>query len=122
MKFKVFDRSKKEFVDPRGYYIDSDGYLWQQTEEGDWYPGTTRFIPIFSTGRKDKNGKEVYEGDIINFLESGTHLVFINKKSNAVETKQINGESEFLNPLYLWNLLSCEIIGSKYTNPELLKP
>lgn len=68
------------------------------------------------TGLKDKNGKEIYEGDLIRFPEPitviGMKLVY--------QVKFTNYYFEPFNILLSDNAL-CEIIGNIYENPELLK-
>jgi uncharacterized phage protein (TIGR01671 family) len=69
-------------------------------------------------GLKDKNGKEIYEGDIISMTEYGMH------KNFTVEFK----DGAFY-PLVLEQWGCCngfynndtEVIGNCYENPELLK-
>ena len=75
------------------------------------------------TGLKDKNGKEIYEGDIIKIPRYKT-------KECILLVKEISHLGLFL--LYIhpytsgafWSNLSrtneCEIIGNKFENPELL--
>ncbi len=59
------------------------------------------------TGLKDKNGKEIYEGDIVEHLIGGT-----------LEVKWLNhGWTPFMS----WHDVEhYEIIGNIYENPELL--
>lgn len=69
------------------------------------------------TGLKDKNGREIYEGDVVLIhqwnrkyeviFESGMFKVKGNTRFSLCTTT--NGE------------LTCEVIGNIYENPELLK-
>ena len=73
-----------------------------------------------STGLKDKNGKEIFEGDIVDYkgrkaLVSwhGSYASFIYRFVDELQKR--NAE---WNPLYL-AYMRCEIIGNIYENPEL---
>ena len=75
-----------------------------------------------STGLKDKNGKEIFEGDIVDYkgrkaLVSwhGSYASFIYRFVDELQKR--NAE---WNPLYL-AYMRCEIIGNIYENPELLE-
>ena len=74
-----------------------------------------------STGLKDKNGKEVFVGDIIKCTRGCLHEVYIEKEYGGTF---IGG----MPVVYLKGLLSGyawtedeEIIGNIYENPELLE-
>lgn len=74
-----------------------------------------------STGLKDKNGKEVFVGDIIKCTRGCLHEVYIEKEYGGT---YIGGmPAVYLKDLregYAWTEHE-EIIGNIYENPELLE-
>ena len=123
-KFRCFDKDTKtmhevvaiDFKDWRIYY---EAYglrsYWNKN-----------VVLMQSTGIKDKNGVEIYEGDILKL-----HAIFLapDDKIGYLEYSQKYGYSIILegNRLYrqeYWastNKLNYEVIGNIYENPELIE-
>ena len=84
-----------------------------------------------STGRKDKNDKEIFAGDILKVTdkfenkESWLEIVSYSEEKAMFVTKEIRNESKVpespLYNLFDTNLFSIEVVGNIYENPELLK-
>ena len=71
MKFKVFDSKLKSFLSEEFYFLDCNGklhYLNHKEIVSEW------IFPVFSTEKNDKNGVELFDGDI---LKSPHYKTFI---------------------------------------------
>lgn len=102
---------------------------------GDIFPVNPETIGQY-TGLKDEKGKEIYEGDIIEFsydIFTGNFDTKVGKgtvefidgafyiKPFKIENRiieDVENEEWFL--LYTVNIDTLEVIGDKYDNPELL--
>lgn len=71
------------------------------------------------TGRKDKNGKEIYEGDIIEKHFEKYEVLFHN--CEWVFTKLNDYYKEYFYKLNFFDNENFEIVGNIFENPEFIK-
>jgi uncharacterized phage protein (TIGR01671 family) len=124
IKFRAWDKDRKamvyEFSDKLNgkayklFYEDGKLFCGNYLENGDWnQPELMQY-----TGLKDKSGKEIYEGDIIDFDGKMTLVSWSEKfasfciKNDTWMFQHWFGEA--VNPS------DCEVIGNIYEHPELL--
>ncbi len=137
IKFRVWDIKNKCWCRPEIEFIpyqcsdNKDMYLdikWGE-ETG---PKEQDYVFCQFTGLKDKNGKEIYEGDILtsenypfdegNYLievsfDTGTFFGYVVMTKKGSENVAGRAEGNSINPEEFSNF---EIIGNIYENPNLL--
>lgn len=124
-KFRVFNKSFGEWLDAQEIVL-CEGELfrdWIRFEDG--IPLNMRDCAVMqSTGLKDKNDVEIFEGDVVKnskdevgyiaFLQQEAGFVVILKKSDYRIGHRNTGESYS-------HAMGHEVIGNIYENPELLE-
>lgn len=83
-------------------------------QDGYFKPIAIPYVVMQYTGLKDKNGKEIYEGDIINHIHGTKERVFYDRG-------KFNVTSRVDSILLYYVLDNLEIIGNIYENPELFE-
>ncbi|HFW7124731.1 TPA: YopX family protein [Streptococcus pyogenes] len=80
-----------------------------------------------STGLTDKNGKEIFEGDILKVTDkhSWLEVVSFSENKGMFVSKEIHKNTDIpespLWDLFITNLFQMKIIGNIYENPELVE-
>ena len=134
IKFRVWDKETKH-MHICGEDVHDEISFENETNKAYYYNlqngcGSLRedsvYILMQYTGLKDKNGKEIYEGDII-FIKGETKLLDIKGKveySNILAQFIITNTGSIVNeaePLGNYEEEDIEVIGNIYDNPKLLE-
>ncbi len=135
VKFRAWDNENQEMLDVQELNFEDCFYGGEMTVRTTMYSDyfDIKEMPIMQyTGLKDKNEKEIYEGDIIDFsydMFVGNFDTFIAKGKIVFEEgafyvdcleneRTIKGECYLL---YTINIDDVEVIGNIYENKELLE-
>ena len=122
-KFRAWHKTWEEMGKVKRIRFDGEGNVTTVLFEGKILGVNTHTDEIEfmqSTGLKDKNGKEIFEGDIVKMATDVysklTYYEVVRHRGGAyrLESKQHGCE--------LWlRHADCEVVGNVYENPELLE-
>ncbi|PKR85049.1 YopX family protein [Heyndrickxia camelliae] len=117
-----FGVSELKFAEHHAKAVGRDSNWWLYTNSGD-YLVNPKSIGQY-TGLKDKNGREIYEGDILLFNNS----INDRKWKCVVEYREgsfvcVYQNDKVYNHFDSWNVpkVTWEVIGNIYENPSLLE-
>ncbi len=118
-KFRAWDKTSKRMI--TGLYLDFQGRIgmWNYEETEIEFGEYPNLLLMQYTGLKDKNGKEIFEGDIC--LTRG--FIVENGRQKRPEERFVIKPT-----IESWHIVFClssvknlEVIGNICENPELLK-
>ena len=123
-KFRAWDKRFSEFVED--FFVSEDGKIYKKTKDTGYGIAISRetsdkIILMQSTGLLDRNGQDVFVGDIIKCTRGCPHEVYIEKEYagtfiGGMPAIYLKGLSEG----YAWTG-DEEIIGNIYENKGLLE-
>lgn len=134
IKFRAFNRRTKELKEVlRIFFNENTIEVYKDSDNFDnltWFLDHCELMQF--TGLYDKNGKEIYEGDIIKvnkmpdeIFDEYVGLVIYSTEEIVCfrisrKILSLNKELEYSHYLVGWR--KKEIIGNQFENPELLEP
>ena len=85
MKFRVFDKHSKSYVNPNNVSIDGNGNVRVHFQSGFVHTDNdgSQYIVELSTGLTALDGFEIYEGDILHFYSKTENFAVVYNKVRA---------------------------------------
>lgn len=116
IKFRAWDKEEKRFW----YFTLEDVLKRNMNYKGSWDEKILKGEKQQYTNLKDKNGKEIYEGDILKIeLDVGTINLYV--KYDKGEYRLVD-EGKWEDSLYGYMYFyDVEVVGNIYENKDLLK-
>jgi len=139
IKFRIWDIYKKCFIPINKYGIITSDFGafgamtndWEDYKEGEFFYKHSQIASQY-TGLKDKNGKEIYEGDVLDWnstiveckWEKQACAFWINWKRKVDYKNEKVNHYDFMSATFsdgeTYINETMEVIGNIYENPDLL--
>ena len=121
-KFRVWDKISKRMVYSDDYGCLSDFFNENTFDYHTNFKPRDTYVLMQYTGLKDKNGKQIYEGDIVEWFEENGRFHYKGIVENKPGWFLIKDKLACRRILVkLMEAYNIEVIGNKYENPELLE-
>lgn len=127
LRFRAWSKEREEMINDCDLSITSDGSvlagdLNYDEESGMLADVTDNVVIMISTGLKDKNGIEIYEGDIIQHSEKPNPCFSYTFKVIQARTGEWRLDNFRCGTVLAFsNQDELEVLGNIYENPELLE-
>lgn len=120
IKFRAWDKGSNQFVDDVILTANKYGFLYQNYNKCEFMGEDRDIVLMQYTGLKDKNGEDIYEGDILKggYMGFNVSEVVFYVGSFGIKTKEGVIPIPIQHPLYSF---PQEVIGNIHENPELLE-
>ncbi|MGY0683445.1 YopX family protein [Mammaliicoccus sciuri] len=118
-KFRAWDKVAEDIFIPEVLELDKYGKVTGIFSKGTMF-SIEDFELLKSTGLFDKNGKEIYEGDILHHKVQGTGVVFYPYRDTMASFGIRNVNTNFGRNLQDTAKAGYEVIGNKFKHPHLL--
>ncbi|GET83693.1 YopX family protein [Streptococcus dysgalactiae subsp. equisimilis] len=122
-KFRAWDKSNKKMCDVKALSEFNGGEVTikRDGENASYVVPIERVIIMQSTGLKDKNDVEIFDGDVVNFMVpnqmiSGTYQIRQAKSGEWRLDNRVQGR-----PLYISGSYHCEVVGNVWEDGDLLE-
>lgn len=125
IKFRAWDTQEKLFIDPEHVVIFGNGTVSVHDYNGgtDWHDNGPIEISLF-TGLLDKNGKEIYEGDVVERINhrKGLELGSVRYDGCSFGVDRMGRPDSWAYLEYPTEFFEvCEIIGNIYQDSHLIE-
>lgn len=116
IKFRAWSRRHEKYMDPNHFFVGANGAVFYETIANKKTLKLRNWILEQYTGLKDKNGKEIYEGDILKCTSKYTDI--------KTEIQYVESCLPFIHlskAFYDAEIYEYEVVGNIHENPELLE-
>ena len=121
IKFRAWDIENKVFIPTDAYAVVTTDFNafgvmlkdWENYKEWEYFYDYSQILSQY-TGLKDKNGVEIFEGDVIDYGSGRFCPITYEKNKFGIKFKNGAHEGCWL------DLTKFEVIGNIYETPELL--
>lgn len=121
LKFRAWDKNTNDMVDVKTIDLEKDGSIGCIVDYNGINLDVSECILMQSTGLKDKNGVEIFEGDVLYYIPFESHInnsIVVFEKGSFCKKMLRNGK---LTSVKFIDSEEYEVIGNIHENPELLE-